>query len=321
MKWVKRLGIIVLILAALSAVTLVLTGHQLSPRPSSSIVELKPASDVQYVTANRLQFGYIERGEGPLVLLFHGYPETARSWDAVQTRLADEGYRAIAIYMRGYPPSAAADDYSVAALGQDVIGLIDAFGEERAIIVGHDWGASAVYEAAFMAPEKVSHLVAMSVPHPRGIEEFDVVGDAPHFLYYQSPFAERLIWSNNFAHIRKIYDIWSPGFAVPEAEIEEIISTFKHPGAIKNALGYYRALIANGDENSQISADSTINTPTLILAGSEDGAAPVELFTAAGPAFTGDYALEVIPGIGHFPQLEAPDHVVDAIVSFLDAER
>jgi len=80
-------------------------GLEFGARPPESLVTFTPAADVKFVDANGIHFGYIEEGTGPLVLLFHGYPETARSWAAVQHKLAAAGYRVVAPSLRGYPPT------------------------------------------------------------------------------------------------------------------------------------------------------------------------------------------------------------------------
>lgn len=297
------------------------TGHELGPRPALSRAEYPLNADIRFAEANGLRFAYLEQGEGPLVLMFHGYPATARSFSAVQERLAAAGYRAVAVFMRGYAPSAPAEDYSVRALGRDVVALIGALGAEKAVVIGHDWGASAVYEAAFVAPEKIEKVVGLVVPHPRAIDEsFNVARDAPHFLYYQSPFAARLVWSDGFQHLRDIYALWAPSYDPPEPVIEDVLATFKAPGTIEAALGYYHALVRNGEGNRTLSAQGEIKVPALVVAGARDGAIKPDVFPRAASAFTGGYRFEVLDGVGHFPQLEAPDRLSDVILEFLGDE-
>lgn len=125
-----------------------------------------------------------------MVLLLHGYPETARSWAKVQLRLAAAGYRVVALNMRGYAPTSApaAGDYMVGGLGAGALALIDALGHEQAVVVGHDWGASAALAAVTAAPDKVRGLVTIAIPHPLGIaDDPSVLLKASHFVYYQLP--------------------------------------------------------------------------------------------------------------------------------------
>ncbi|HEY8086236.1 MAG TPA: alpha/beta fold hydrolase, partial [Polyangiaceae bacterium] len=124
-----------------------------------------------FLEANGVRFAYLEEGQGPLVLLVHGFPDTAHGWDAVRPAIAAAGYRVVSPFTRGYAPSAIPADgaYDTETLGRDVLALIDAFGENRAIVVGHDWGASAAYAAATLAPDRVSLLVTVAIPHPASL--------------------------------------------------------------------------------------------------------------------------------------------------------
>ncbi|WOF72625.1 alpha/beta hydrolase [Parvibaculaceae bacterium PLY_AMNH_Bact1] len=279
------------------------------------------AEGLKYIDANGISFAYLEEGEGPLVLLFHGYPETARSWAQVQLRIAAAGYRVVAPFTRGYPPTSASEtgDYSVRALGQDALALIGALGEERAILIGHDWGASTVYEAATADPSKVEKLIALSVPHARAVaDDPSIFFEAPHFLYYQLPFIREWVAMNDFSHIDGIYQSWAPSFDVPAAELADIKATMGEPDAIDGVLGYYWSLFdAELNEGRASSAETEITVPALVIAGDADGAVSIDRYALAEPAFTGGYRFEALNDIGHFPQLEAPEKVADLIIDFL----
>lgn len=295
--------------------------HDLGQKPNFASDTTKLNEGVQFVYANSLRFGYIEMGQGPLILLLHGYPETARSWNGVQTILAESGFRTVAVFMRGYAPTSPASDYSVRSLGQDVVALIAALGEQEAIVVGHDWGASAAYEAAFTSPEVVSHLVTLSIPHPLGTQpSVALFRRAPHFLYYQMPTAERLIWSNDFNHIRNIFKSWSPGFDMPENEFEDVRNMLKAPDGIQGPLSYYHAVAANAQNNAEIQATSKINVPTLVIAGDNDGTADLAWFDTAEPAFAARYSFKLMRDTGHFPQIEQPVAVAALIRNFVSEE-
>src|SRR5215475_5713500 len=114
------------------------------------------ADPIQFVEANGLKFAYLEEGEGPLVLLLHGFPDTAHTWDDVRPRIAAKGYRAVSPWMRGYAPTAIPPrDADTETIGRDALALIAALGESQAVIIGHDWGASAAYTAASLEPARV----------------------------------------------------------------------------------------------------------------------------------------------------------------------
>ena len=318
MRFLQRFLLFVIFLVALAFGYAAYIGMEFGARPPESLKELTPAADVKFIEANGVRFAYIEEGQGPLVLLFHGYPETARSWATVQHRIAAAGYRVVAPYMRGYPPTAFADDYSVKALGQDVVSLIDAFGEQSAVVVGHDWGAAAVYRAAADNPSKIKKVVALSIPHSRAFAgDLTVFWEAPHFVYYQFPWAERLLWSRDFAHVDRIYKQWAPSYQPTPAVLEDIKATLRVPGATASTLNYYWTLVRTDSAESAAAAAKDITMPALIITGSEDGPMRTGRFDKARPAFTGPYKLVEIGKVGHFPQLEAPDQTGEAIVNFL----
>ena len=103
MKIARKGFVLLLVLAAALFIVFLGTGHQLGARPASSLVPLGQKPDVQFVNANEIRFGYLEMGVGPLVLMFHGYPETARSWNALQTKIAEAGYRTVEVVQKqGY---------------------------------------------------------------------------------------------------------------------------------------------------------------------------------------------------------------------------
>ena len=125
------------------------------------------ADAIQFVDTNGLRFAYLEDGSGPLVLMLHGFPDTAHSWDDLRPRIAAKGYRAVSPFMRGYHPTAVPDrDADQETLARDALALIEALGADDAIIIGHDWGASAAYGAAGLGPERVKKLFAIGIPHP-----------------------------------------------------------------------------------------------------------------------------------------------------------
>src|SRR5580693_2999032 len=101
------------------------------------------ADAIHFVDANGLNFGYLEDGSGPLVLMLHGFPDTAHTWDFVRPRIAAKGYRAVSPFMRGYHPTEAPTrDADQETLAADVLALVTALGATEAVVVGHDWGAS-----------------------------------------------------------------------------------------------------------------------------------------------------------------------------------
>lgn len=181
--------------------------------------------DIRRVRANGIDFAYLEAGSGPLVLLLHGYPETPVVWLKAMAALAPAGYHAVAPYLRGYSPSGAPPDgdYSVRALGTDALALIGALRYQRAVVIGHDWGASAGLAAAVQSPHMIAKLVTVSIPHPIALEgDPTALWKARHFLLYRLPLVERCLTTATFAHVDRIYARWAPGWNPPPAVLASV---------------------------------------------------------------------------------------------------
>ena len=283
------------------------------------------------VAANGLEFPILEAGQGPLVLCLHGFPDHARSWMPLLQRLAAEGYRAVAPTMRGYWPGGAAPDgrYAGAALGEDVIALIEGLGERQAHVVGHDIGARAAYSAASLEPSRVGKLVGMAVPYgQRILTAFVTDGDQQrrswYMFYFQTALAELGVPHDNFAFIDRLWREWSPSYVLPEGERALLKESLGAPGVLSQAFGFYRQLFAPGSEDPAVQArearaNGPIEAPSLYLHGAEDGCIAAYLSEEMEGLFPNGLQREVIPGVGHFLHLEQPDAVAERIVRFLKA--
>ncbi len=140
------------------------------------------------VTANGLEFSYLEEGTGPLIIFLHGFPDNAWTWNEILPKVAAANYRCVALFTRGYFPSQIAPncDYSAETLAEDVFAVIEALGEKQAVIVGHDWGAMTGYAAANIDRSKINKLVTLGLPHPRIIHlSIKLLKRAPHFIIFQ----------------------------------------------------------------------------------------------------------------------------------------
>lgn len=280
------------------------------------------SSEIKQIEANGLQFAYLEAGRGPLVLLLHGFPDTAESWAPTLKALAAAGYRAVAPFLRGYYPSGipADGDYSTLALANDALALIEALGEKSAIVVGHDWGAFAAYVAAILAPGKVRKLVTLAIPHPRVIVPTPKTFiKAPHFVFLSlGSFGEWYARRNNLAYVDYLYRYWSPNWQAPQAEVERVKEDFRRPDRLYAVLGYYRWLARDAlNPKRQELYRRQISVPTLALAGECDGALDVSLYAKMPSAFTGPYEGVIFPRLGHFLHREDPDKFMRTLLQFL----
>lgn len=269
----------------------------------------------KHVDANGLRFAYLERGTGPLVLLVHGFPDTAYTWDRTLEAVAGAGYRAVAPFTRGYAPTEIPADgaYDTDTLGKDLVALILALGADAATIVGHDWGASAAYSAAAVAPERVRLLITLAIPHPRSITPTPrLLWKVRHFAALRRAGAAERMRRDNLAYVDELWRRWSPAWTdVPASETAAVKAAFAEPGCLEAALGYYRALSARLPASHRL----PITVPAVAFAGEHDMIAP-RAFEKARRCFSGPYEVVQVPG-GHFLHREHPEHFTRELVRVL----
>jgi len=287
------------------------------------------------VRANGLEFATLETGspDSPLALCLHGFPDTAVTFRHLLPALSSVGYRAVAPWMRGYAPTQASADgrYQSAVLAHDALALIEALGQSRAVLVGHDWGAVAATGAAILKPERVRKLVTLAVPHRTlGVAlatSFDQQRRSWYMFFFQSAFADAAVAAHDFAFLDRLWEEWSPGFVANRDDRESLKRCFRSPGVLAAALGYYRATFdparqdpeLAGDQLRIVSADVPVDT--LYLHGTNDGCVGVEVARGVEGGFPKGLRKVVVDDAGHFLHLERPRLVNDAILDFLGAPR
>ena len=269
------------------------------------------------IQANGVKFAYLEQGEGPLVLLLHGFPDTAHTWDQVRPALAEAGYRAVSPFMRGYAPTEVPADgkYDSDTLGRDVLGLIEAFSDEPAIVVGHDWGASAGYSAVGLDPDRVRFLVTVAVPHPAGLRPSPrLLWGVRHFFAFKRRNAVARARKDDFALIDALVQRWSPAWDVPPDETAAVKEAFRQPGCLEAAIAYYRQLAFQPPTSQR----QRITVPSVVFAGEQDGVLRVSDFHKAGRMYKNDYRVVAMPG-GHFLHREYPRRFIEELLAVLPA--
>jgi pimeloyl-ACP methyl ester carboxylesterase len=276
-----------------------------------------------------LQFTALVAGTGPTVLLLHGFPDGPETFVDQMGALAQAGYRAVAVTMRGYEPSSqpADGDYHVIRLAEDVVAFIEALGVEKVHIVGHDWGASVAFAAAGLAPDRIASLTAIAVPHPSRFAAL-VAADAAqmvrsgYIMEFQSPDAEAMIAADDFAYLERLWRKWSPSWTIPGAVLRDMKQRFGQPGVPTATLSWYRqafdAVSLAGQAGAALYA-KPVEVPTLGLCGSEDGCIGAEVFRAAmwSEDFAAGLACHTLIGAGHFVHREAPGEVNRLILEWL----
>ena len=288
------------------------------------------SADHPTVEANGVQFAYLEAGpsDGPLALCVHGFPDTAHTWRYLLPRLADAGFHAVAPWLRGYSPTAVPADgkYQTGALAADANALHAALGgDERAVLVGHDWGAQAVYGAAGSAPERWSKVVAMAVPPGpalmSGFLSYDQIQRSFYMYFFQTPLADFVVPMDDMEFIARLWKDWSPGFDGAQ-DVEHVREALGSGENLAAALGYYRATFSPETHDAKYAAEQAATgqippQPLLYLHGRDDGCIGVDMAEAAIGMLQAPSRVAIVEAAGHFLQLEQPDAVNKLVLDFL----
>jgi pimeloyl-ACP methyl ester carboxylesterase len=292
-----------------------------------------PALRARTVQANNLEFGLLEAGgAGPLALCLHGFPDTARTWRYLLPELAEAGFHAVAPFMRGYAPSAVPSDgcYGMGALVADATALHEVLGgDDRAVLVGHDWGAETAYGAVAFAPDRWRRLVTLAVP-PLALDPvlFSDYEQLKRFFYvflFRDPLAdaEKVVAADGMAFIDRLWRDWSPGYEAA-GHLADVKESLRQPANLTAALGYYRAVGIGTDSTDaaayRLEEQATLRLaerPTLYLHGSNDGCIGADLVSDAGRALAPGSRTEVVQGAGHFLHVEKPDEVNQQILAWV----
>ena len=299
------------------------------------------SADIRRARTDTLEIGYEEHGrpDAPVVMLLHGFPDDARAWDEVAPRLVGAGYRVIVPYLRGFGPTRFLDPArsraaQQAALGQDLVDLMDTLGLRRVALVGQDWGARAVCVVAALHPERVSALVSVGgyviYDIAKAVRPEDPKQEAQ--LWYQWYFNTergRLGLEQNRRDIcRLLWQDWSPGWRFDDATFERTAASFDNPDFVPVVIHSYRHRHGNapGDPRldaieRRLAARPPIAVPSAILAGAEDGVDIAQRSKGHLPLFPAGTEHTVVPRAGHFMPHEQPGAVADALLRLLRPGR
>jgi epoxide hydrolase 4 len=287
-----------------------------------------PIDDPPFVrmTTNGITLNVADSGpdDGPLVILVHGFPEFSYGWRRQIGPLAEAGFRVLAPDQRGYNLSekpSGISAYALDALTDDVIGLIDACGRERASIVGHDWGGVVTWNALLRHPSRFDRAVILNAPHPevmlRAIRaDLGQFRKSWYTLFFQCPWLpEALLRRGDFQWLRRAMTRSSRSGTFSEADFAAYNQAWSEPGALTSMLHWYRAGFRVKHEPYP---DPLVKVPTLMIWGAKD------LFLGPGLARASFAQCEAarivwIEDASHWVQHEKPDRVNQLLLEFLQA--
>ncbi len=293
-------------------------------------------AEQRQLSVNGIELNLLEEGDGPLVVLCHGFPELAHSWRHQIPALAAAGYRVIAPDMRGFGGSSVPseiEDYNILTLCADVVGLLDAEGAEQAVLVGHDWGSFVSWATAAYHPERVRAVAGLSVPYiPRAPAPpipimREHLGEDFYIVWFQQPGVADEALSRDVRRTLTTSRQWTADWAeeeganprrpewLAEEDLQVYIDAFERTG-FTGGLNWYRNMDRNWELTEPLK-DRRIEQPALFLTGELDlvrGFMPAEAMNG----WVTDLRREVIvPEAGHWVQQQAPEAVNAALIEFL----
>jgi pimeloyl-ACP methyl ester carboxylesterase len=276
------------------------------------------SDEIQYCQANGLRFAYLEEGTGPLVLMVHGFPDTPQTWDAARPAVAKAGFRVVTPWTRGYAPTevfqGALRDLDV--LGEDLMAIVDALGEKEVVLVGHDWGAGAVFSALGLQPERIRFAVTIGVPHVAAVKPtLGLAWKVRHFFTLPIPGAAGRIRRGGMKHLDELVQRWSPVWKIPPGETDAAKRSLGEPGSLEASLEYYKA----NRPKVPPAQRKKVKPPSAAFAGLDD-TIPPELYEVARSRYEGPHEIVRIHG-GHFMHREHPEQFIPELLRLLAPYR
>lgn len=279
------------------------------------------------VLANGIRLHVVEQGEGPLILLLHGFPEFWYSWRNQIGPLSAAGYRVVAIDMRGYALSdkpRGVPQYRIDVLADDIAAIIKQLGFDTAMLVGHDWGGNVAWATAIRHPALVARLVILCSPHPgairRALRTWKQFKRSWYVFFFQLPgLPEALLRFRDFRLIRQLFSRGPRRRGAFTAEdIERYVDAMRQPGALTGMFNYYRAAVRY--RGHRIAPTEQVTVPTLVLWAMRDRYLGPELLDGL-ERWVPDLQIQRFPDASHWLQHDEPERVTGAILEFLAKSR
>lgn len=274
-----------------------------------------------YVIANKVKLHYVTEGEGPLMLMLHGFPEFWYSWRYQIPEFA-KYFQVVAVDLRGYNDSDKPKEQSAYVMDEfikDVEGVIKGLGHEKCVLVGHDWGGAIAWYFAYTYPQMLEKLIVLNIPHPakfsQGMRTPQQLLKSFYIFLFQLPWLpEFLIEFSDYQLLENAFQ----GMAVDKSAFTAAdINAYKHaaakPGALTAMLNYYRNIF---QQNLFNSSWGILEVPTLMIWGENDSALGKEL-SYGTEAYVRDFRIRYISNCSHWVQQEKPELVNQYMREFL----
>jgi epoxide hydrolase 4 len=263
---------------------------------------------------------YVETGNGPLVILLHGFPEFWFSWRLQIAPLAAAGFRVVAPDLRGYNLSSrpsGVEAYGADKAAADIRGLIRELGAEKALLVGHDFGGTVAWATAMAHPQVVDRLVILNAAHPRklneGLKRPNQLRKLWYFFFFQPPgVPERTVRAGNWRFFRRYQRDAQPPYTPDETE--RYVESWSQPGAATAIINYYRAAVRQSNQaQAQL---RPISVPTLVIWGQRDRYLGPKLAEPERDDVPNLDRVERLPDASHWVHHDEPQRVTQLLIDF-----
>jgi pimeloyl-ACP methyl ester carboxylesterase len=279
-----------------------------------------------YADIGDVRLHYVEAGEGPLIVLLHGFPEFWYGWRLQIEPLAAAGFRVVAPDMRGYNLSSRPTDvaaYHTDKLADDVRGLIQERGAQSAMLVGHDWGGTAAWATAMNHPEVVDRLAILNAAHPRklsqGLHHPDQLRRSWYFFFFALPdLPETVVHANRWHFFRHFLRDARPAYT-PE-EIDRYIEAWSQPDAATGMINYYRSSVRQSQKRAE-EALRPIQAPTLVIWGESDHYLGPDLAEPEHDDVPNLDRVERLPDASHWVHHDEAERVTQLLIDFFGPTR
>jgi len=272
-----------------------------------------------YTRVGDAELHYVEAGDGPLVILLHGFPEFWYGWRQQVEPLVKAGLRVVAPDLRGYNLSSRLEDftaYTADKPAEDIRGLIHELGEEAAMVVGHDWGGTVAWTLAMNHPEVVDRLAILNAAHPRklneGLKNPRQLLRSWYFFYFQLPkLPERRARRRHWRFFKRFLRDARPSYTADE--LDRYVEAWSQPGAAKAMIDYYRAAVRLGSKQDV----RPISAPTLVIWGEGDRYLGRKLAEPHPEDVPNLDRVERLPDASHWVHHDESERVNELLVDFL----